>query len=173
MEKHFSNAFNLNDDKYIKKTKKRLLFIDSRDCLEDVHNPFNFTIKLDKTIGIDQYRNIEKIELKNYGIPKMSNKEHYVILDIPDFFDYLDSSDNASHRSSCILYYNDTSQSTGNVKQSYENHEFDFEPRLSALNNLKFKITKHGGNEISSSDFLGITFSDLYTTFLFEISYLP
>lgn len=174
MNKHFSNAYNIDQSNYIKKPLTRLLFIDSRDRING--NPFNFTIKLTETIGIEPYKNIEKIVLKNVGIPKIKD-EHYVILDIPDFFDYLDSTDNiGSHRSSCILYYNDTEQQIASVKQNQEDHIFTFNPKLSAINNFNVKIHKYGGKSITKDDFNftnDIDFNNLFTTFLFEITYLP
>lgn len=195
MKPHFSNAYNTNNSNYVKNTTKRLLFIDSRDCnkneqissfnnsSDDVPNPFNFNVKLEssssnvKSIGIEPYRNIEKITLKHFGIPKIKD-EHYVILDIPDFFDYLDSTDNkGSHRATTILYYDNSNDSVGTIKQNHEIFDFEFSPRLNAINNLNIKITKHGGEPITTADFDDDMSLDdinkIHTTFLFEITYVP
>mgnify|MGYP001195414973 CR=1 FL=1 len=201
MEPYFSNAYNTdNTDKYnyLKNTTKRLLFIDSRDCNNSINetsdhgfnpafpNPFNFNVKLEsnthKSIGIEPYRNIEKITLKHFGIPKIK-KEHYVILDIPDFFDYLDSTDNkGSHRATTVLYYDTTlgdDTNVGTIKQSHETFEFEFNPKLNALNNLNISIRKHNGEAIKADDFEVVDdvdyafLYDIHTTFLFEITYVP
>ena len=135
-----------------------------------------------KSIGIEPYRNIEKITLKHFGIPKIK-KEHYVILDIPDFFDYLDSTDNkGSHRATTVLYYDTTlgdDTNVGTIKQSHETFEFEFNPKLNALNNLNISIRKHNGEAIKADDFEVVDdvdyafLYDIHTTFLFEITYVP
>jgi len=204
MEPHFSNAYNTNNSNYLKKPVKRLLFIDSRDCNNinnDTHtfnqaypNPFHFNVKFESSrssleensIGIEPYRNIEKITLKHVGIPKIKD-EHYVILDIPDLFDYIDSTDNAgSHRTTTVLYYDNSlndNSNVRNVKQTNENYEFEFSQRLNAINVMNINITKHGGEKITPNDFntsdndspdyLEPLVNNIHTTFLFEITYLP
>lgn len=199
MNPHFSNVyFSENNDKQVKNEIKRLLFIDSRDEFNTLnnYNPFDFTIYFEdkeiidgngnKTIrrglGIEPYRNISKFELKHVCVPKMNNSEHYVILDIPELSDYLDSSDNkGSHRSSCIVYYDKNDQEANTVKPSYENHVFTFGQNIQALNQLSVSFKTHFGTkmDLSMFDQTKLSGSDidknkaLHTSLLFEVTYSP
>lgn len=167
---------------------KRLLFIDSRDMknTRGYKSPFDFIVKLeDRTtsqmgettvhegIGIEPYKNISKMELKMIGIPKMDNKEHYVILDIPEINDHLDSTDRGSHRSSAIINYDSSITAPGTVNPTFENYVFAFTAPLQVLSQINVRFFKHKGIPITSEDFGDMVFEDLYTTLMFEITYNP
>lgn len=166
---------------------KRLLFIDSRDMKEsrDYKSPFDFVVKLeDRTttqmgqttvhqgIGIEPYKNISKMELKTIGVPKMDNNEHYIILDIAEINDHLDSTDKGSHRASCVVNY-DTTLSPGTISPAFENFEFAFTAPLQVLSQLHIKLKKYGGKDITPADFGPVDFGKLFTTMMFEIVYNP
>lgn len=160
---------------------KRLLFIDSRDGYtnDGVHNPFNFTVYLEdksfhRGVGIQPYRNITKMELKQVCIPKMNNVEHYVIVDIPEINDFIDSTDEGSHRSSAIVYYDSSTQVTDKtIPAQSENVNFAFNPGITVLPQFTIKLKKYGGDILSLADFVTTNIDDLATSFLFEITYVP
>lgn len=167
---------------------KRTLFIDSRDMINTpgYKSPFDFVVRLeDRTttqndnvtvhqgIGIEPYKHISKMQLKMVGIPKMDNREHYVILDIPEINDHLDSTDRGSHRASAIINYDSNSTDTGTVNPTFENFEFSFTAPLQVLSQMNIRLLKHGGDVISQADFGGMDMSQLHTTLTFEVTYNP
>ena len=167
---------------------KRLIFIDSRDMknTREYKSPFDFVVKLeDRTttqnnnvtvhegIGIEPYKHISKMQLKMVGIPKMDNREHYVILDIPEINDHLDSTDKGSHRTSAIINYDSNSTEPGTVNPTFENYEFAFSSPIQVLSQMNIRLLKHGGSPITSMDFGNIDFDDMYTTLMFEVTYNP
>lgn len=183
---HFS--MNLQQKMETNNEIKRLLFIDSRDLknTSGYKSPFEFIVRLeDRTttqnnnvtvhegIGIEPYRHITKMELKSVGIPKMNNKESYVILDIPEVNDHIDSTDKGSHRSSAIINYDSNITDPGTVNPTFENYEFAFTAPLQVLSQMNIRILKHGGNPITHTDFAGVDFDNLHVTMMFEITYNP
>jgi hypothetical protein len=167
---------------------KRTLFIDSRDMINSpgYKSPFDFIVRLeDRTttqndnvtvhqgIGIDPYKHISKMQLKMVGIPKMDNREHYVILDIPEINDHLDSTDRGSHRASAIINYDSNSTDAGTVNPTFENFEFSFTAPMQVLSQMNIRLLKHGGDVISHADFGSIDINILHTTLTFEVTYNP
>ena len=167
---------------------KRTLFIDSRDMINTpgYKSPFDFVVRLeDRTttqndnvtvhqgIGIEPYKHISKMQLKMVGIPKMDNREHYVILDIPEINDHLDSTDRGSHRASAIINYDSNSTDAGTVNPTFENFEFSFTAPLQVLSQMNIRLLKHGGDVISHADFGSVDINTLHTTLTFEVTYNP
>lgn len=160
---------------------KRVLFIDSRDGYtpDGVHNPFNFTVYLEdksfhRGVGIQPYRNIISMKLKQVGIPKMNNLEQYVVMDIPEISDYIDSTNEGTHRSSAVLYYDDNTNAADSVKaKQAEDITFTFSPAIQVLSQINIKLMKHNGDLLSIADFVTGNIDDLATSFLFEIVYVP
>ena len=174
----FNTSTDIQNDR---REMKRMLFIDSRDGYtpSGTHNPFDFTVYLEdksfhRGVGIQPYRNIVKMELKQVCIPKMNNNEHYVVVDIPEINDFIDSTDEGSHRSSAIVYYDSSTQvADKTIPAQSENVNFTFNPGITVLPQMTLKLKKYGGDILSLADFVTTNIDDLTTSFLFEITYVP
>lgn len=175
-------VFNTSTDiKNDRREIKRLLFIDSRDGYtpDGIHNPFDFTVYLEdksfhRGVGIQPYRNIINMELKQACIPKMNNSEHYVIIDIPEINDFIDSTDEGSHRSSGIVYYDSSTQvSDKTIPAQSENVKFSFNPGITVLPQMRIILKKYGGDTLTTADFVTGDINELTTSFMFEITYIP
>jgi hypothetical protein len=167
---------------------KRLLFIDSRDLknTSGYKSPFDYVVKLeDRTttqsgsvtvhegIGIEPYKNISKMQLKMISIPKMNNREHYVILDIPEISDHIDSTDRGSHRSSAIVNFTSNKLEPGVTRPNFENYEFGFNAPLQVLSQMNIRILRHNGIPITDADYGSVDPEILFTSMMFEITYNP
>jgi len=140
----------------------RTLFIDSRDHVTT--DFFTYTVKLDSSDAtyneIDSavfpggYRNVQAVRLRCFDFPKILN-ENYVVLDIEDFRDNLDSTNDISHQATSILHFERSTQQVGESKPNCEaNMDITFNPPLPKLSQLRISFKTYNG-EISNSD-LGV-----------------
>ena len=140
----------------------RTLFIDSRNHVTT--DFFTYTVKLESsstdngngsTVFPGGYRNVQAVKLKCFDFPKILN-ENYVVLDIEDFRDNLDSTNEISHQATSILHFEKSSQQVGESKPNCEaDMDISFNPPLPKLSQLRISFKSFNG-EIISSD-LGVT----------------
>ena len=125
--------------------ESRYVFIDSRDVARLDTNPFEYNVHFEevgsrkmrmndkdgnpmraeepsKHIPCGAFHNVVSAKLKNFCFPKMNNEEQYVIMEIDEFGDQLDSTDNnGSHRSTAVLYYDCNHMQSGSCKPNDDN----------------------------------------------------
>lgn len=175
---HFSSLY-LPDESTQQACIKRVhrLFIDNRDrdrsadVTKTTANgntaPFDFTVQFNNpncpSIGIDCYENVVSAELKALTFPKIAG-EGYVILDIAQFAEQLDSSDNGSNRTFAVAHFDGVDRPAnpsaapmqpGDLKaikgQDYYRKLVELDPPV-RLSRLDFKFRKYGGNVVTLGD---------------------
>jgi hypothetical protein len=122
--------------------------------------PYSFTINLDET-GRGRYEQVLSARLKTLVFPKILN-ETYVVIDIAEFSDALDSTDNGSHRCFSVAFFDgvdnqlDPPMQPGDRKpiKSSDCHPQVkvFNPPLSTLSRLRVNFRKHGGQLVTKAD---------------------
>jgi len=119
---------------------EQLIFIDSRFT---TGNPYEYTIDFATMSG--SYRNVTKIELLALSFPKIAD-EHYVIMSMDQCDDHVDSNNPQVHRKSCVVYFDNSTLSTGVIKTVYpiagNGRVFMQSPPLAQLSKLKVSFTK-------------------------------
>lgn len=170
----------MSEDTSKRSIRKRLLFIDSRDkdpSFDDT--PFNYTIYFDnptkKNLGIGSIDNIVEVEIKAINFPKIineTNDEQYGILNIEELTDALDSSDKASHRSSCIFFFDGTD--SPQTIYPIEGNGRTFVPRngIKTLDRLSITFSKYDTGILESTQVKGDTADKINHSILLEISTL-
>jgi len=140
----------------------RRLFIDNRDrdatndAVKGDSAPFDFVVPF-QALGIDRYQNVVACELLALSFPKVLN-ETYVIVDIAEFADQIDSSDNGSDRTFAVAFFDcfDPQAPVGTVKpikgKDFTTKRVDFEPRLPSLSRLTCRFRKYGGDIVTLGD---------------------
>ena len=158
--------------------RKRLLFVDSRDCVSSGDSRFEYTVNIgsDQTgsVATDPYNNVSKIELKAISFPKIDG-EDYVIMTISEISDYLDSTSNDAHRSSCVVFFDNAQLATGEKKTVYplagNGREFVLNPIIPKLSKLHVKFSKRKGSSDGAA--IGSTTANIKDhSFLLEITEL-
>ena len=128
--------------------RKRLLFVDSRDCVGDFEYTVNIGSDQTGSVATDPYNNVSKIELKAISFPKIAD-ENYFIMTISEISDYLDSTSNDAHRSSCVVFFDNAQLGDGQKKTIYplagNGREFVLNPIVPKLSKLHVKFSKHDG----------------------------
>lgn len=139
-----------------------IFFVDSRD-VQNKANDFQYDIVMDTP-----FKNVHSIELKGLSFPKVNN-EQYVIVDIDECKDRVESVDNsASHRSFAVCYFDKLN--TGEVRPmrgaDFDRKYYEFKPTVSKLGKLRISFKKYDGNVVTTGDVNGI----LDHTLLFEVT---
>ena len=160
----------------MRKTSKRLVHVDSRNIPDsDKKNVFDYVVDIPKLMNRDVFRNVSQIELKAVSFPKIEG-ENYVIMDIAEINDEIDSTSSAANRASCVLYFDSSDLTTGVSKVIYpiagNGRIFTPNPPISSLGRLSVRFLKHEG-PIVSDDFKetdGNSVSNGDHSFLLEIT---
>lgn len=160
-ESHFSNAYIPNTPPVVHE-KTHTFFVDSRD-VRDKDTDFSYTIDIPTP-----YKNVLKIELKGLSFPKILD-ENYVIVDIDECRDRVESVDGGSaDRSFAVCYFDKIA--TGEVRPmrgaDFDEKVYVFNPPLSKLGRINVRFKKHGGRVVTSSDVGNV----LNHSLLFEIT---
>tara|TARA_Y100000389_G_C17470594_1_gene530212 strand:+ start:5469 stop:6041 length:573 start_codon:yes stop_codon:yes gene_type:complete len=137
-----------------------IFFVDSRDVTKA--NDFQYDILMDTP-----FKNVHSIELKGLSFPKVNN-EQYIIIDIDECKDRVESVDNsASHRSFAVCYFDKLN--TGDVRPmrgaDFDRKYYEFKPVVSKLGKLRISFRKYDGSVITPNDVNGV----IEHTLLFEI----
>lgn len=137
-----------------------IFFVDSRDVSKT--NDFQYDILMDTP-----FKNVHSIELKGISFPKVNN-EQYIIIDIDECKDRVESVDNsASHRSFAVCYFDKLN--TGDVRPmrgaDFDTKYYEFKPIVSKLGKLRISFRKYNGDVVTSGDVNGV----VDHTLLFEI----
>jgi hypothetical protein len=160
-DKLFSNVYIEKPHQHASDKIKHMFFVDSRDI--EKSDDFQYSI-----IISDPYKNVHSIELKGISFPKIAD-ENYVILEIDECKDRLDSIDGSVvQRSFCVCYFD--LLNTGDIRplrgSDFDRKLYVFNPVVSKLGKLNIRFRKHDGSIVSSSDVNGI----VKHTLLFEIT---
>ena len=131
---------------------KRRLLVDNRDRPDAANtHPFDFSIYLTRT-GVDRYENVTSVELKGLAFPKVDN-EPYVIMDIREFADNLDATNNAANRTFGVAYFDSELLTPGQIRPvkgyDFYQREVKFNPPLAQLDRLTLRFLTHSGNVVS------------------------
>jgi len=144
----------------------RRIFLDSRHASRR-DGPFEFTFRLDD-FGRNRYRNVQCIQLKAVGMPKVANEE-YVIIDVLQARDSdIDSSVPVLNDGFAVSYFDNSSLSPGDVKMSDKcfSQRAVFDPPISSLDKFDVRILKHDGTLVTDAD----TANSNNVSLLFEIT---
>lgn len=138
-----------------------IFFVDSRDVTKS--NPFQYDILMDTP-----FKNVYSIELKGLSFPKV-NDEQYVIMDIDECKDRVESIDNsASHRSFAVCYFDKLN--TGEIRPmrgaDFDRKYYEFNPMMNKLGKLRISFRKYDGSIVTPVDVNGV----IDHTLLFEIT---
>jgi len=142
--------------------KRNTFFVDSRDIPKT--NNFSYAITID-----DAFKNVQSIELKGISFPKIEY-ESYVILEIDECKDRVESVDNsAAHHSFAVCYFDKLA--TGEIRPMrgdfFDRKNYIFNPSLNKLGKLNIRFKKQNGNIVKASDVGGD--DNTGHTLLFEI----
>ena len=171
-----------NKTERVKKERKRLLFIDSRDKDVTFTDPFSYTIFFDnqnsnqnskmKSIGVGPMYNVSQIEIKAINFPRIKQGdtyEQYGILSIKELKDPIDSTDVASHRTSCVFFFDGTDSPQTIYPIEGNGRIFRPTDTIRSLDRLTIEFRKYGSKE----PLLGTnTEGNLDHSILFEITTL-
>lgn len=162
-DKLYSNVY-IQPPNTVEKKTSHIFFVDSRNVSNKV-NAFQYDIIMDTP-----FKNTHSIELKGLSFPKVNN-EQYVIVDIDECKDRVESIDNsASHRSFAVCYFDKLN--TGEIRPmrgaDFDRKYYEFNPTMSKLGKLRISFKKYDGSIVSSADVNGV----LDHTLLFEITTL-
>jgi hypothetical protein len=161
-ENHFSNLYLPEQTQIQREKRKHIFFVDSRDVTTK-NNDFDYTIIIDTP-----YKNVHSIELKGISFPKIED-ENYVIIDIEECRDRLNSIDGSgAHRSFAICYFDNIA--TG-IVQPMRGSDFDrkvyiFNPTLQKFGKIHVRFKKQNGAVVQPLDVNNI----IKHTLLFEIT---
>jgi hypothetical protein len=175
-----------NKTERVKKERKRLLFIDSRDKDVTFTDPFSYTIFFDnqnsnqnsnqmKSIGVGPMYNVSQIEIKAINFPRILQDdsltyEQYGILSIKELKDPIDSTDVASHRTSCVFFFDGTDSPQTIYPIEGNGRIFKPTDTIRSLDRLTIEFRKYGSKEpLSTSNTEG---SNTDHSILFEITTL-
>tara|TARA_B110000977_G_scaffold178745_1_gene236678 strand:- start:2666 stop:3298 length:633 start_codon:yes stop_codon:yes gene_type:complete len=105
------------------------------------------------SLSIPPYDYVSEVEILGISLPKIED-EIYFIVEIPEFDNVLDSSDNrGSHDSFAVVYYDSTIQEIGSAKpmkgKDFSRKVCKFNPPIQSLNRFTIQFKKYGGNIIT------------------------
>lgn len=187
-----------NKTERVKKERKRLLFIDSRDKDDTFTDPFSYTIFFDnqnsnqnskmKSIGVGPMYNVSQIEIKAINFPRIKRDndssldndcslsanyhiyEQYGILSIKELKDPIDSTDVASHRTSCVFFFDGTDSPQTIYPIEGNGRIFKPTDTIRSLDRLTIEFRKYGSKEPLST--LNTEEENIDHSILFEITTL-
>lgn len=160
-ERLYSNVYIPPPAQVVDKKTTHIFFVDSRNVIKT--NDFQYDIIMDTP-----FKNVHSIELKGISFPKVRD-EQYVIIDIEECKDRVESIDNsAAHRSFAVCYFDKLN--TGEVRPmrgaDFDKKYYAFNPVLSRLGKLRVSFKKYDGSLVSSADVNGV----VDHTMLFQIT---
>ena len=172
-----------NKTERVKNERKRLLFIDSRDK-DSKYDPFSYTIFFDNqnsmnSIGIGPMYNVSQIEIKAINFPRIfqdklnGTYEQYGILSIKELMDPIDSTDVASHRASCVFFFDGTDSPQTIYPIEGNGRIFKPADTIRSLDRLTIEFRRYGFKEpLSGENTEGAATENIDHSILFEITTL-
>jgi len=156
----------------LKPITRRRVLVDNRDRqLPDTSDPFTFVVSLTDA-GVERFENVVGVELKAVAFPTVAD-EMYVVMNVDELNDQLESTCAAAHRAYAVLYFDSDALATGSVKpiKAYDFYQKDavFNPPLPVLDKLHVSFKKYDGSPVTTFDTAGNT----HVSFILEVATPP